>query len=342
MSRLKVDNIETRSGNNVAMDNALQLKSYTTAERDALTVSAGDMIYNTTTSKVEAYTGSAWTQLGGLDLKAIDYLIIAGGGGGATTSSYGGSGGGAGGYRTSYNSETSGGNASAETPHYISTGTNYVITVGAGGAITNDGNESQFGKVISVYGGRGTNHPGDRPRHGGNGGSGGGSTSGQAYGILGQGSDGGSSPQGGGGGAGAAGGVGQGYNVGGENGGVGGNGLASTITGSSVTRAGGGGASTLRTTSSGSAGTGGTGGGGNGSKNGTAGSGTANTGSGGGGSVGSSGVAGTGGSGFVALSYPSTLSITVGAGLTTGVSETTDGSRKYITFTGGTGNVSWS
>jgi hypothetical protein len=341
MSRLKVDNIETRSGNNVAMDNALQLKSYTTAERDALTVSAGDIIYNTTTSKVEAYTGSAWTQLGGLDLKAIDYLIIAGGGGGATTSSYGGSGGGAGGYRTSYNSETSGGNASAETPHYISTGTNYVITVGAGGAITNDGNESQFGKVISVYGGRGTNHPGDRARHGGNGGSGGGSTGGRAYGVLGQGSDGGVSPQGGGGGAGAAGTTGGAYGTA-EQGGNGGNGLASTITGSSVTRAGGGGASTLRATASGSAGTGGTGGGGNGSKNGTAGSGTANTGSGGGGSVGSNGVAGTGGSGFVALSYPSTLSITVGAGLTTGVSETTDGSRKYITFTGGTGTVSWS
>ena len=73
MSRLKVDNIETRSGNNVAMDNALGLKSYTTTQRDALTSAAGDMIYNTTTSKVEAYTGSDWTQLGGLDLKAIDY-----------------------------------------------------------------------------------------------------------------------------------------------------------------------------------------------------------------------------------------------------------------------------
>jgi len=341
MSELKTNKISTNDQNNVAIDNALGLKSYDTTARDALTSVAGDMIYNTTTAKVEAYTGSAWTQLGGLDLQAIDYLVIAGGGGGSKTNSYGGSGGGAGGYRTSYNSETSGGNASAETPYYISTGTNYTITVGAGGAITNDGNISQFEQVVSVYGGRGINHPSDQGRHGGNGGSGGGSTGGQAYGVLGQGSDGGASPQGGGGGAGAVGTTGEGYNVGGEKGGNGGNGLASTITGSSVTRAGGGGASTLRATASGSAGTGGTGGGGNGSKNGTAGSGTANTGSGGGGSVGSSGVAGTGGSGFVALSYPSTLSITVGAGLTTGVSETTDGSRKYITFTAGTGDVSW-
>jgi len=342
MSELKTNKISTNDQNNVAIDNALGLKSYTTTLRDGLTSVAGDMIYNTTTSKVEAYTGSAWTQLGGLDLKQIDYLIIAGGGGGASTSSYGGTGGGAGGYRNSYNSETSGGNSLAETAYYISTGTNYTITVGAGGAVGNDGSESQFEKVISVYGGGGTNHPGDRARHGRNGGSGGGSTGGTAQGVLGQGSDGGNSPQGGGGGAGAAGGVGQGYNVGGENGGVGGNGLASTITGSSVTRAGGGGASTLRATASGSAGTGGTGGGGNGSKNGTAGTGTVNTGSGGGGSVGSNGVGGAGGSGFVALSYPSTLTITVGAGLTTGVSETTDGDRKYITFTGGTGEVSWS
>ena len=47
MSRLKVDNIETRSGNNVAMDNALQIKGYSTTERDALSSpQAGDVIYN--------------------------------------------------------------------------------------------------------------------------------------------------------------------------------------------------------------------------------------------------------------------------------------------------------
>ena len=38
MSRLKVDNIETRSGNNVAMDNALQIKGYTTTEMNVYQV----------------------------------------------------------------------------------------------------------------------------------------------------------------------------------------------------------------------------------------------------------------------------------------------------------------
>ena len=46
MSRLKVDNIEARSGNNISMDDSLQIKGYTVAERDALTSSAGDVIYN--------------------------------------------------------------------------------------------------------------------------------------------------------------------------------------------------------------------------------------------------------------------------------------------------------
>ena len=36
MSRLKVDNIEARSGNNISMDDPLALKSYDTAGRDAL------------------------------------------------------------------------------------------------------------------------------------------------------------------------------------------------------------------------------------------------------------------------------------------------------------------
>ena len=107
MSTLETNSIAKYSGNNVSIDDSLNLKSYDTTARDALTSVAGDIIYNTTTTKVEAYTGSAWIQLGGLDLKAIDYLVIAGGGGGGKTNSYGGSGGGAGGYRTSYNSVTS-------------------------------------------------------------------------------------------------------------------------------------------------------------------------------------------------------------------------------------------
>ena len=64
MSRVKVNKIEARSGNNVALDDSLNLKSYTTTQRDALTSVAGDTIYNTTTAKVEYYNGSEWVQTG--------------------------------------------------------------------------------------------------------------------------------------------------------------------------------------------------------------------------------------------------------------------------------------
>ena len=46
MSELKTNQIATNDGNNVAIDNSLNLKSYTTTQRDALTSVAGDMIYN--------------------------------------------------------------------------------------------------------------------------------------------------------------------------------------------------------------------------------------------------------------------------------------------------------
>ena len=45
------------------MQNPLNFKSYTTTARNALTSSAGDMIYNTSTSKVQFYNGSAWNDL---------------------------------------------------------------------------------------------------------------------------------------------------------------------------------------------------------------------------------------------------------------------------------------
>ena len=47
MSELKTNKISTNDQNNVAIDNALGLKSYDTTGRDALTSVAGDMIYNT-------------------------------------------------------------------------------------------------------------------------------------------------------------------------------------------------------------------------------------------------------------------------------------------------------
>jgi hypothetical protein len=63
MATLKVNTISKSSGNNVAMQHSLNLKSYTTTQRDSLTSAAGDMIYNSTTSKVQFYNGSSWNDL---------------------------------------------------------------------------------------------------------------------------------------------------------------------------------------------------------------------------------------------------------------------------------------
>ena len=63
MVNVKVNTISTNDGNNVAMQVPLNLKNYTTTERDALTSSAGDVIYNTTDSKVQFYNGSSWSDL---------------------------------------------------------------------------------------------------------------------------------------------------------------------------------------------------------------------------------------------------------------------------------------
>ena len=63
MATLKVDTISTSSGDNVAMQCAINLKSYTTTDRDALTSAAGDMIYNETTNKVQFYNGTSWNDL---------------------------------------------------------------------------------------------------------------------------------------------------------------------------------------------------------------------------------------------------------------------------------------
>ena len=63
MVNIKVNTISTNDGNNVAMQVPLNLKSYTTTERNALTSSAGDVIYNTTDSKVQFYNGSSWSDL---------------------------------------------------------------------------------------------------------------------------------------------------------------------------------------------------------------------------------------------------------------------------------------
>ena len=353
MSTLETNAIGKYSGDNVKIDDALNLKSYDTTARDALTSVAGDMIYNTTTSKVEHYNGSAWAS--GLDVFELEFVIIAGGGAGGYASSGPGveasGGGGAGGYLCKFASETSGGNSVTLSSFYVIPSTNYPVTIGAGATGTaqdfnsaNDGFPSYVGSLYAFGGGGGgKGYP--AARRGGSGGGGGprynpdgGSTGDGAAGLYAQGSNGGNwtgsasvAPNAGGGGGGANA-VGSAGSSG--TGGAGGAGKASSITGSSVTRAGGGGGA--GTTAGGA---GGTGGGGAGSDGGTPTNGTANTGGGGGASANSTTVGANGGSGLVILRYPNTYTISQ-SGMT--LTTATDGSDKVTTITAGTGTVSFS
>jgi hypothetical protein len=258
----------------------------------------------------------------------VDFLVIAGGGGGGGYAH--GGGGGAGGYRNSYSTETSGGGGSSETSLILSSGTVYSITVGAGGtgatgsagAVglkgTNGSNSvlsgSDITTITSLGGGGGGSYnfpPSTASFYGADGGSGGGDgsvpsnyrnpgssgTANQGYG------GGGTSTYapnpyfgGGGGGAGAVGAGGS--SLGNADGGAG---LASSITGSSVTRGGGGGGALGG--GSGHSGLGGSGGGGNHGVT-TGSNGTANTGGGAGGGGQSPCTGGNGGSGVVILRMP--------------------------------------
>ena len=254
---------------------------------------------------------------------SVDFLVIAGGGGAGND---GGGGGGAGGYRASYNSETSGGGGSSESALTVLAGTQYTVTVGAGGVANNstNGSDSVFSTITSIGVGKGAKSSVGA----GNGGSGGGGHRDQNTGGTGtanQGFNGGNGVfiasaygDGGGGGASSA-----GSNGTGSAGGAGGNGQTSTITGSSVTRAGGGGGGTY---SGSSVGAGGSGGGGS---NGSAG--TANTGSGGGGSASNGSSSGAGGSGVVILR----MATANYSGTTSGSpTVTTSGSDTILTYTG--------
>ena len=228
----------------------------------------------------------------------VEVLMVAGGGGGGM--SRGGGGGGAGGhfYMTSA---------------FLPVGT-LTVTVGAGGGggrsieVNNlagqSGGVSRLGNYFVPGGGSGMGYSSYIGL--GNGASGGGGSSSSGTGGAGisdlgnNGGTGGGTFQsatesgGGGGGAGAVGGNASSTTVAGN----GGNGTANSITGSSVTRAGGGGGG-----ASGTAGTGGTGGGGAGATSGNATNGTANTGGGGGGTHANNANGGNGGSGIVILLF---------------------------------------
>jgi hypothetical protein len=221
---------------------------------------------------------------------SVNYLVIAGGGSGDN------GGGGAGGYRCSVPGEMSGGGASAEALLNLTLGTHNVVV---GGPSQN----SSFSTIVSTRGGNG-----GRFNVGNSGGSGGGSgtnssvgytggagTAGQGYaggnGIV------GNFPAAGGGGAGSVG----GNSSTSTNAGIGGIGVTSSITGTPIIRAGGGGGRNPGLVSG--SGLGGLGGGGNGLQGSTlAQAGSPNTGGGGGG--GADGVnAGAGGSGIVIVRY---------------------------------------
>jgi hypothetical protein len=245
-----------------------------------------------------------------------DYLVVAGGGGGGLENAGGG---GAGGLLSTVTA--SGGGGGLQSPIALTSSTAYTVTVGGGGAGsnstssrgTNGINSSISGSglttITSIGGGGGGTGSGDGSwNSGSNGGSGGGlrgnrngaisgtGTAGQGYGA-------GNPPtpagyaSSGGGGAGAP-------SLGATNGSVGtvgGAGLAVAISGSSVTYAGGGGASWNGTSSVGGSSIGGNGGSGSGA----GGNGSTNTGSGGGGGGDSqvSGTGGAGGSGIVVIKY---------------------------------------
>jgi len=327
MSTLETNSIGKYSGNNISIDDPLNLKSYTTTERNALSVSNGDLIYNSTEGKLQFYNGTSWANTSNIEGFEIEYLVVGGGGAGAYRydAQRAAGAGGAGGFRNSTTGEESGYPMTDPEQKYIAAiSTNYTVTVGAGGTGAiyggTSGNDSQFSIIVAAGGGRGssafTGRAGgisgsDKTTVGsGGGGQIGSYNSGDdrgGGGSYGQGASG--SSRGGGGGAGAV-----GTNP------TGGAGKSSAISGSSTTYA-----------------TGGTGNNNN--------AGSANTGNGGGSSTsdgggGSSGNGYAGGSGIVILKYPDSYSISGGAGLTS--STTTSGGYKITTFTAGTDTISFS
>lgn len=307
----------------------------------------GQTIFETDTNLMKVYLSTGWSS-GTLHATAIpvEYLVIAGGGGGGGW----GGGGGAGGYRSSVVSEMSGENSSAETVLSLLAGT-YTVTVGAGGArgsenpytAGGDGGSSTFSTITSVGGGGGGWYDANPGRLGGSGGGAGlGSTSNGAGGARTalQGFPGGigatdsgnwaNNRAGGGGGAGQIGYDGRSSVNSSTNMGRGGAGLYSSITGTSVARAGGGGGHGGYMTQIEN---GGIGGGGKGGQYTVAGAdnGTTNTGGGGGGSWGGSGqLCGLGGSGVVIIRY---LTADATGKTVTGGTATTSGAYTIRTFT---------
>jgi len=240
------------------------------------------------------YTIHTFTSNGTLTVTSgcsnAEYLIVAGGGGGGTGI---GGGGGAGGLL-----QGTGTTLTAQA---------YSIVVGSGGGADASGNNSSFNGLTAIGGGAGGRFNNVACTTGGSGGGAGGASTGTPQGCdgtAGQGNRGGNGNSASGAGS-AGGGAGAGANGTNASGlgspGNGGTGINSSITGTTVMYAcGGGGGFNNGTQGCSSAGNGGNG------VSQPGGNAVANTGSGGGGGSNSSGAGGTGGSGIVVVRYPTT------------------------------------
>jgi len=255
----------------------------------------------------------------------ITYLVVAGGAGGAV---YAGGGGGAGGYRTSTVT--------------FSPGVVYTATVGGGGGSGGAGTNSSLAgtgvSITSTGGGTGGSYSGGSGSSGGSGGGGGGRSGAPGAGTSGQGNSGGYGGASdfipGGGGGGGSGGAGSGAG-GGQfqaNGGGGGGGTTFASTGGSYAAGGGGGSGNGFSSAGGGGGGSGAGGGGSFYDDvpRPGGNASANSGSGGGGATFNNFTGGSGGSGIVVLVVPTA---SYSGTVTGGVTVTTSGSNKILTFT---------
>jgi hypothetical protein len=286
----------------------------------------------------------------------IDYLVVGGGGGGA--SGYGGidgGSGGAGGLITSWPGGSGGGSAS-ELPFTFTLGTPYTVTVGDGGSgaayvppymgiLADSGDSSVFNNITALGGGGSRSWGNSAFQSSVSSGSptyasgGGGTYTGPASGSVSAGS-GTSTSRGysgsngqqtlyyGGAGGGAGGPAGSGTLK------TSGPGMNVSITGATISYAGGGGNPLSSPNGGGGLARTSSGNGGNG---------TPNTGGGGGGAYANGYTGGTGGSGIVILRYPSAYAITfqTGGGFISSTATLSATSEKVTTITAGSGTITF-
>jgi len=62
-SEVGIQNLGAGGQEAITLEDPIRLPNLTTAERDALTAANGWLIYNATTSKIQAYAGGSWVDL---------------------------------------------------------------------------------------------------------------------------------------------------------------------------------------------------------------------------------------------------------------------------------------